>query len=87
VGALADEDRYVADNCCWASPALSFSGLIPTGLLTNLEDQVSVFISQVQRCSVKTLILLNIFNYVYSSITALTIINTSTCIKFVLEVR
>jgi hypothetical protein len=43
-------DRSVVYNCCWASPAQSFSGPSPTGLSQirdspNLEGQVPVFMS------------------------------------------
>jgi hypothetical protein len=52
---LPRKDRSVLYNCCWSSPAQSFSGPSPTGLdhillsqirdSPNLEGQVPVFIS------------------------------------------
>jgi hypothetical protein len=56
------EDRSVIYNCCWSSPAQSFSSPSPMGLLTilsqirdsplNLEGQVPVYIPQEQGTAV-----------------------------------
>jgi hypothetical protein len=56
------EVGYVVFNCYWTSPAQSFSGLNPTGLMSifcclyfwaspNLESQVAIFISSKNRVS------------------------------------